>query len=67
MPYLTQDRNCFKCEHLGASETGYICNKGFRDFRGRDGTRTIWTGDLARICPLYEERVRPALGPATPT
>ena len=56
MPYLYEGRNCFRCEHLGASEDSYICNKGFQDFRGQHGTRTIWTGDLALICPLYEER-----------
>jgi hypothetical protein len=56
MPYLVEDRNCFRCQHLGASDDGYICKKGFQDFRGSHGRRTIWTGDLALICPLFEER-----------
>ncbi len=56
MPYLVDGKNCFRCAHLGASDDGYICNKGFQDFRGTHGTRTIWTGNLALICPLFEER-----------
>ena len=59
MPYLSEGRNCFRCEHLGASLDSYICNKGFESFRGSHGTRTIWTGDLALICPMFEQR-RPA-------
>ena len=61
MPYLHEGKNCFRCGNLGASEDGYICDKGFQSFRGSHGTRTIWTGDLALICPLYEEREYPRL------
>ena len=61
MPYLDEGQSCFRCQYLGASEDGYICNKGFQNFRGSHGTRTIWTGHLALICPLYEERERPRL------
>lgn len=56
MPYIQDGSNCFRCEHLGASDDGYICNKNFQSFRGSHGRRTIWTGDLALICPMYEER-----------
>lgn len=59
MPYLAEgEKNCFKCQHLGASDDGYICNKGYQNFRGSFGTRTIWTGNLALECPLFEERPR---------
>ncbi len=53
MPYLDESRprNCFRCEHLSASEDGYVCGEGFGE------AQTIWTGDLALICPLFEERV----------
>jgi hypothetical protein len=61
MPYLDDGKSCFRCQYLGASEDGYICNKGFQEFRGSHGTRTIWTGHLALICPLYQERERPRL------
>jgi hypothetical protein len=61
VPYLEEGRSCFRCQHLGASEDGYICEKGFQSFRGSHGTRTIWTGHLALICPLYEERAQPQL------
>jgi hypothetical protein len=61
MPYLDDGKSCFRCQYLGASDDGYICNKGFQEFRGSHGTRTIWTGHLALICPLYEERERPRL------
>ena len=59
MPYLDHEaKNCFRCQHLGASDDGYICNKGYQNFRGSHGTRTIWTGNLAVDCPLFEERPR---------
>src|SRR5205085_8324190 len=61
MPYLAEGKSCFRCQHLGASEDGYVCNKGFQNFRGSRGTRTIWTGHLALICPLYEEHEHPRL------
>ncbi len=52
MPYLDESkpRNCFRCEHLSASDEGYVCGEGFGE------AQTIWTGDLALICPLFEER-----------
>lgn len=56
MPYLEEGKNCFRCQHLGASDDGYICNKGFQNFRGSHGRLTIWTGNLALICPLFEPR-----------
>jgi hypothetical protein len=59
MPYLEEERSCFRCAYLGASEDGYICEKGFQNFRGSHGTRTIWTGHLALICPLFEPRRHP--------
>jgi hypothetical protein len=53
MPYLDESKpkNCFRCEHLSASEEGYVCGAGFGE------ALTIWTGDLALICPLFEPRV----------
>ncbi|HEV7214192.1 MAG TPA: hypothetical protein VGP33_03630 [Chloroflexota bacterium] len=53
MPYLNDDKpkNCFRCEHLSASEAGYVCGLGFGE------AQTIWTGDLALICPLFEEKL----------
>ena len=53
MPYLDESKpkNCFRCIHLSASDLGYICGQGFGE------AQTIWTGDLALICPLFEERV----------
>jgi hypothetical protein len=52
MPYLDESKpkNCFRCEHLSASNDGYICGAGFGE------ALTIWTGDLALICPLFEPR-----------
>lgn len=52
MPYLNEStpKNCFRCEHLSAAEPGYVCGLGFGE------ATTIWTGDLALICPLFEER-----------
>jgi hypothetical protein len=52
MPYLDESKpkNCFRCEHLSASNEGYVCGAGFGE------ALTIWTGDLALICPLFEER-----------
>src|SRR5258707_453595 len=31
MPYLNEDKpkNCFRCEHLSASDAGYVCGLGF--------------------------------------
>ena len=52
MPYLDEKkpRNCFRCENLSSSDDGYVCGLGF-------GTaQTIWTGDLALICPHFEEK-----------
>jgi hypothetical protein len=56
MPYLNENtaKNCFRCEHLSASDDGYVCGLGFGE------AQTIWTGDLALICPLFEERVERA-------
>lgn len=58
MPYLDEKKpkNCFRCEHLSASDDGYVCGLGFGE------AHTIWTGDLALICPLFEPRyeTRPA-------
>lgn len=50
MPYLdeSKEKNCFRCQHLSASLDGYVCGMGFGE------ARTIWTGDLALICPLFE-------------
>jgi hypothetical protein len=55
MPYTDEKRgkNCFRCIHLSASDEGYVCGMGFGE------ARTIWTGDLALICPLFEERAEP--------
>jgi hypothetical protein len=52
MPYLDESKtkNCFRCENLSASDDGYVCGAGFGE------ALTIWTGDLALICPLFEER-----------
>ncbi|MDB5057453.1 MAG: hypothetical protein JWO59_925 [Chloroflexi bacterium] len=52
MPYLNESKpkNCFRCEHLSASDEGYVCGLGFGE------AQTIWTGDLALICPLFEEK-----------
>ena len=52
MPYLDEKKpkNCFRCEHLSASDDGYVCGLGFGE------AHTIWTGDLALICPLFEPR-----------
>jgi hypothetical protein len=52
MPYLSENKqkNCFRCEHLSASPDGYVCGLGFGE------AQTIWTGDLALICPLFEEK-----------
>jgi len=52
MPYLDEakPKSCFRCEHLSASDDGYVCGLGFGE------AQTIWTGDLALICPLFEER-----------
>jgi hypothetical protein len=52
VPYLDESkpRNCFRCENLSSSDDGYICGAGFGE------ALTIWTGDLALICPLFEER-----------
>ncbi|MGH2387255.1 MAG: hypothetical protein ACRDIE_03550 [Chloroflexota bacterium] len=57
MPYIDEKRtkNCFRCIHLSASDEGYVCGLGFGE------ARTIWTGDLALICPLFEERQEPRL------
>ena len=61
MPYIDEKRtkNCFRCIHLSASDEGYVCGLGFGE------ARTIWTGDLALICPLFEERQESALAAAT--
>jgi hypothetical protein len=50
MPYLdeSKEKNCFRCRHLSASQDGYVCGIGFGE------ARTIWTGDLALICALFE-------------
>lgn len=55
MPYLDESKpkNCFRCEHLSAADAGYVCGLGFGE------ARTIWTGDLALICPMFEERREP--------
>ena len=62
VPYLDENKpkNCFRCEHLSASDEGYVCGLGFGE------ARTIWTGDLALICPLFEPRQesQPALAVA---
>ncbi len=50
---VATEKNCFRCINLGASDAGYICTLGF----GK--AQTIWTGDLARICPYFEERREP--------
>jgi hypothetical protein len=51
LPYVVEtEKNCFRCVNLGASDAGYICKLGF----GK--AQTIWTGHLALICPLFEER-----------
>jgi hypothetical protein len=52
MPYLNESKpkNCFRCEHLSASDEGYVCGLGFGE------AQTIWTGDLALICPLFEPK-----------
>ena len=52
MPYQQdgEKKNCFRCEHLSASEAGYVCGLGFGE------AQTIWTGDLAVDCPLFEEK-----------
>jgi hypothetical protein len=56
MPYLDESKpkNCFRCQHLSASDDGYVCGMGFGE------AQTIWTGDLALICPLFEERIERA-------
>lgn len=51
----TDEKNCFRCLHVGASHDGYICTLGF----GK--AQLIWTGNLALICPLFEERPEPVL------
>lgn len=67
MPDVPAGRNCFRCTHLGASVDGYICTKGFQNFRGSHGVRTIWTGDLALHCPLYDARTHvPAVAAPAP-
>ncbi len=60
MPYTDEKRgkNCFRCIHLSASDEGYVCGMGFGE------ARTIWTGDLALICPLFEERPEPVFAVA---
>jgi hypothetical protein len=57
MPYLdeSKEKNCFRCQHLGASDDGYVCALGFGE------ARTIWTGDLALICPMFEPKEERAL------
>lgn len=52
MPYLDDEKpkNCFRCEHLSASMDGYVCGLGF------GAAQTIWTGDLALICHLFEPK-----------
>ena len=56
MPYLdeSKEKNCFRCQHLSASADGYVCGLGFGE------ARTIWTGDLALICPQFEVNQRSA-------
>ena len=67
MPYMeTEQKNCFRCVNLGASDDGYICNKGFEDFRGQYSTRTIRTGNLAVHCPLFDPREALRLPEAPP-
>jgi hypothetical protein len=56
MPYLEAERSCFRCVNLGASDDGYICERNYMNFRGSGSTRTIWTGDLALHCPMFELR-----------
>lgn len=52
MPYLDESKpkNCFRCEHLDAATIGYVCGLGFGE------AQSIWTGDLALICPLFEPK-----------
>jgi hypothetical protein len=61
MPYIDEKhpKNCFRCIHLSASDEGYVCGLGFGE------ARTIWTGDLALICPLFEPRQETDLAAAT--
>ena len=56
MPYLEAERSCFRCVNLGASDDGYICERNYMNFRGSGSTRTIWTGNLALHCPMFEPK-----------
>jgi len=56
MPYLETERSCFRCVNLGASDDGYICERNYMNFRGSGTTRTIWTGNLALHCPMFEAK-----------
>lgn len=63
MPYLDESKpkNCFRCQHLDAAEIGYVCGLGFGE------AQSIWTGDLALICPLFEEKYEREDLPSAPT